>query len=42
MRDAIKSIAFLEGLTDQAFLTKPDHADLWPEDHPIKINRAAP
>ena len=35
-------IAFLESLTDETFLTNPDHADPWPADHPARINRADP
>ncbi|NIY71140.1 di-heme enzyme [Marivivens donghaensis] len=33
-------IAFLEGLTDESFVTNSDHADPWPEDHPARITRA--
>lgn len=35
-------IAFLESLTDQTFLTNPEHSDPWPEEHPARIHRSAP
>ncbi len=32
-------IAFLESLTDRAFITNPAHADPWPEGHPARATR---
>lgn len=35
-------VAFLESLTDEAFLTNPAHSDPWPVDHPARATRAEP
>ncbi|PUB14885.1 methanobactin export MATE transporter MbnM [Yoonia sediminilitoris] len=35
-------VAFLESLTDDAFLTNPAHSDPWPANHPARVNRADP
>jgi cytochrome c peroxidase len=35
-------IAFLESLTDEAFLTVPAFADPWPDGHPATANRVMP
>jgi len=38
-RDRADLIAFLESLTDHAFLSDPRHADPWPADHPARAER---
>lgn len=35
-------VAFLESLTDEAFLTNPAHADPWPDGHPATAGRLMP
>ncbi len=35
-------IAFLESLTDEAFLTDPRLADPWPPSHPASADRMMP
>lgn len=41
-KDIDDLIAFLESLTDEAFLKNPSHSDPWPADHPATKNRVNP